>query len=43
MSWRMVITCRICGATEHRTYQDDEDPGKHTCRASTVGEGTVTL
>lgn len=42
MSWKLTLTCRLCGATEHRVLDDDETAA-HQCRATTVGEGLVTL
>jgi hypothetical protein len=38
MPWRLQLTCKNCGATEHRTIQDDEEPGKHVCRAYLITE-----
>lgn len=43
MTWFMILTCQICGATEHRAYADDEEATRHVCRANTIGEGLVTL
>lgn len=42
MSWRAILHCVLCGATEHLTVADGE-AAEHSCKATTIGEGLVSL
>lgn len=34
MSWKRVLSCRMCSAHEIEVFEDDEIGPKHQCRAS---------